>query len=203
MKPLVWLGILSLSVTGCSNLQQIEKDPSSPYYMPPVGSNVRINEELIVPPPWARVFLQRGEVVSYGHLDRYYPSCNFELETISQRPQIIRPGEFEIIHVSRREEYMVRRVPRLYAGPISLEGRNADVAEPFMLAGGGGGGESGSGSMFMHTVRMRLESAEQPDMYMLTCRGAQDNPPDVEFVSIDEMHEAMGDKAVILLPEDR
>ena len=203
MKPLVWIGILSLFVTGCSNLTVIEKDPSNRFYMPPVGSIVRINEELTVPPPWARVFLQRGEVVSYGHLDRYYPSCNFELETISQKPQIIRPGEFEIIHVRRREDYIVRRVPRFYAGPVALEGRDADSTEPLMLAGGGGGGESGSGSMFMHTVRMRLNSNEQPDMYMLTCRGAQDNPPDVEFVSIDEMHEAMGDKAVILLPEDK
>ena len=202
MKPLVWLGILSLSVTGCTNLHQIEKDPSNRHYMPPKGSIVRINEELTVPPPWARVFLQRGEAVSYGHLDRYYPSCNFELESISQKPQIIRPGEFEIVHVSRREEYIVRRAPKLYAGPVTLTGSEADFTEPLMLAGGGGG-ESGSGSMFMHTVRMRLNSEEQPDMYMLTCRGAQDNPPDVEFVSIDEMHEAMGDKAVILLPEDK
>jgi hypothetical protein len=169
-------------------------------YMPPEGSIVRINEELTVPPPWARVFLQRGEVVSYGHLDRYYPSCNFELEAISQKPQIIRPGEFEIVHVSRREEYLVRRVPRFYAGPVKLAGSGADFAGPLMLAQGG---EAGSGSMFMHTVRMKLESEEQPDMYMLTCRGAQDNPPDVEFVSIDEMHEALGNKAVILLPEEK
>ncbi len=201
MKSLVWLGILSLSVTGCSNLLHIEQDPSNRHYMPPVGSIVRVNEELTVPPPWARVFLQRGEVVSYGHLDRYYPSCNFELETISQRPQIIQPGEFKVIRVRRREDYIVRRTPTLFAGPVTLEGSDADFTESLMLAGGGGGGESGSGSMFMHTVRMRLESSEQPDMYMLTCRGAQDNPPDVEFVSIDEMHEAMGDKAVILLPE--
>ena len=201
MKNLVWLGILSLFITGCSKMNVIEKDPGNRFYMPPQGSIVRINEELIVPPPWARVFLQRGEVVSYGHLDRYYPSCNFELENISQKPQIIRPGEFVIVHVSRREEFMVRRVPTFYAGPLTPGDNDAGFTEPLMLAGSGG--ESGSGSMFMHTVRMRLDSKEQPDMYMLTCRGAQDNPPEVEFVSIDEMHEAMGDKAVIILPENR
>ena len=55
--------------------------------------------------------------------------------------------------------------------------------------------------MIMQTLRMTLESAEQPGMYMLTCRGALDDPPNTLPVSISEMREALGNKAFIILPE--
>ena len=53
----------------------------------------------------------------------------------------------------------------------------------------------------MRTVRMKLTSEEQPGMYMLTCRGGLDDPPDAREISINEMRVALGDKAAILLPE--
>ncbi len=55
--------------------------------------------------------------------------------------------------------------------------------------------------MIMRTVRMKLESDEQPGMYMMTCRGALDGPPDALEISINEMRVALGDKATIVLPE--
>ncbi len=56
-------------------------------------------------------------------------------------------------------------------------------------------------SSFMRTVRMKLKSEQQPGMYMLTCRGGLDNPPDAREISINEMRVALGDKAAILLPD--
>ncbi len=186
MRIRLWLGAIALGIAGCGEMVVIEPDPNSRYYMPPVGTVVRIKEELTVPPGWARVFLQRGEAVSYSHLDLYYPSCNFELYTVDERPQLIEPGGFTIVHVARRDEEV--------AGVRPLE-----YASRWLLADAGM--DSGGPSMIMRTVRMKLKSEQQPGMYMLTCRGGLDNPPDAREISINEMRVALGDKAAILLPE--
>ncbi len=187
MRSRLWPGVIAMGIAGCGQMITIEPDPGSRYYMPPVGTVVRINEELTVPPGWARVFLQRGETVAYSHIDLYYPSCNFELYTVDERPQLVKPGSFTIVHVARRDEEVARSGSVIYASRWMLADSGVD---------------SGGPSMIMRTVRMKLESEEQPDMYMLTCRGALDNPPDAIEVSINEMRLALGDKAAILLPEE-
>ena len=187
MRNRLWMGTFAIGVVGCAQMVTIEPDPDSRYYMPPVGTVVRIHEKLTVPPGWARVFLQRGEAVSYSHMDLYYPSCNFELYTVADRPQSIQPGSFTMIHVARRDEEV--------AGVGFIR-----YASLWLVADSGV--DSGGPSMIMRTVRMKLESDEQPGMYMLTCRGALDNPPDAREISINEMRFALGDKATILLPEE-
>ena len=57
--------------------------------------------------------------------------------------------------------------------------------------------------MIMRTVRMQLESEEQPGVQTLICRGALDDPPNAREVSISEMREALGVKATIVLPEEQ
>lgn len=188
MKNHFWICAVGLSLAGCGQMITIDPDPSSRFYMPPVGTVVRINQELRVPGGWARVFLQRGETVSYGGLDRYFPSCNFELSTVDEMPQLIPPGSFTVIDVRRRDEEVVRYRPVQYASR-------------WMLADSGGM-DSGGPSMVMRTVRMKLESDEQPGMYMMTCRGGMDDPPSAIEISINEMRVALGDKATIVLPEE-
>lgn len=187
MKSPLWFVAVLLTLAGCGQMVTIEPDPNSRYYMPPVGSVVKINEELTVRAGWARAFLQRGEEVRYGDIDRYYPSCNFELYTVDEMPQAIRPGSFTIVHVQRRDEEVV-------------EFRPVQHASVSMLAGSGP--DSGGTSMIMRTVRMKLESEENPNMYMLTCRGSLDDQHDAREISINEMRVALGDKATILLLED-
>jgi hypothetical protein len=188
MKSGFWLSAIGLILAGCGKLITIEPDPDNRFYTLPVGTLVKVNEELTVPAGWARVFLQRGETVSYGDVDRYHPSCDFELHTVDETPQSIKPGSFTVIDVRPRTEEVVRYRPVQYASR-------------WLLAYGGGG--SGGQYMIMHTVRMTLESEEQPGMYMLTCRGALDDPPSALEVSINEMRVALGDKASIVLPEEQ
>ncbi len=188
MKNCLWTCAIGLGLVGCGQMITIEPDPSSRFYMPPVGTVVRINQKLTVPGGWARVFLQRGETVSYGDLDRYFPSCNFELYTVDEMPQLIQPGSYTIVQVRRRDEEIVRSRPVQYASRWLL----ADS----------GGMDSGP-SMVMRTVRMKLESDAQPGMYMMTCRGGMDDPPNAIEVSINEMRVALGEKATIVLPEEQ
>lgn len=187
MRNGLWLSALCLALAGCGKLITIEPDPDNRYYMPPVGTVVRINEELIVPEGWARVFLQKSETLSYGDLDRYYPSCNFELYTVGDMPQLIKSGRFTITNVRRRDEEVVRY------GLVQYASR-------WLLADGGG--VVSEDAMVMRTVRMKLESEQQPGMYMLTCRGALDEQPYARAISIKEMRVALGDKATIVLPQE-
>ena len=188
MRSGVWLSAIGLILAGCGNLVTIESDPDNRYYLPPAGTLVRINEELTVPARWARVFLQYGETVAYAEMSRYYPSCDFELTTVEETPQSIKPGSFTVIDVQRGTEEIVRN------GPVHYASRG-------LLAYSGSG--SGGQYMIMHTVRMRLESDEQPGMYMLSCRGGLDDPPKALEPSITEMRMALGDKAAIILPADQ
>ncbi len=187
MRNCLGLVAIALGIAGCGQMIVIDPDPNSRHYMPPVGTVVRVNENLMVPPGWARVFLQRGEAVSYSHMDLYHPSCNFELYTVDERPQLIEPGSFAIVHVARRDEEVAGFRP-------------VHFASRWLAADSGM--HSGGPSMIMRTVRMKLESKDQPGMYMMTCRGGLDNPPDAREISINEMRMALGDKATILLPEE-
>ena len=186
MRNGLWFGAVVFILAGCGSLTTIEPDPQSRFYTPPVGTLVILNEELTVPGGWARVFLQHGKTVSYGDVNRYAPSCDFALRTVDEVPQSIKPGSFKVVDVQPRTEEIVEYRPVQYAGR-------------WLLAAGNTG--SGGQYMIMQTLRMTLESAEQPGMYMLTCRGALDDPPNALRVSISEMREALGNKAFIILPE--
>ena len=188
MKSGFWLTAVGLILAGCGNMVSIEPDPDNRFYRPPAGTLVRINEELTVPARWARVFLQRGDAVAYADVDRYHPSCDFELSTVEDGTQSIKPGSFTVINVQGGTQEIVRNRPEHYASR-------------WLLAYSGSG--SGGQYMIMHTVRMRLESEEQPGMYVLTCRGALDDPPNAREPSISEMRMALGDKATIVLPQQQ
>ncbi len=185
MKSAVPLSaIAGVLIAGCQ-LFEIEKSPASPYFLPPKGTQVRINEDIQVPAGWARVFIQRGEVVSYGTLDLYYPSCNLEVWDVKQEPQLIRPGLFTIMRIRRRDEEVVQRKPAIHASlTVIADVRGSDVA------------------MVTRAVRMWLHSDEQRNVFRLTCRGALDDPPDARFISINEMQTALGDKVTLVIGEE-
>ncbi len=188
MKSVLWLSAVGLVLAGCGNLARIEPDPDNRFYLPPVGTTIEINRELTVPGRWARVFLQRGKPVAYGEVDRYHPSCDFELSTVDPKPRTIKPDVLTVIDVQPGTQEIVGY-------------RSVHYASRWLMAYSGAG--SGGQYMIMHTVRMRLESEEQPGMNILTCRGALDDPPNAREPSVNEMRMALGDKATIVLPEDR
>ncbi len=154
-------------------------DPA--YIIPKPGSVVKIKRMLVIPPGQTRVYLQRGQVVSKRNLDRYYPSCNFEVLALRQQPTKIYPGTFSVTKTYRDIDNMVQFRPMQFAalGRVDYD--------------------DGGHSMIIHVVHMRLKSAKQPNVYRLTCRSWQDLPSDAKEPNIAEMREALGSKASISL----
>ncbi len=154
-------------------------DPA--YIIPKAGSVVKLQRSLVVPGGQTRVYLQRGQVVSKRNLDRYYPSCNFEVWKLRQRPTTIRPGSFSVTRTVRDIDFMVQSNPLQRAALSRVDY------------------DDGGMDMIIHVVHMRLKSAKQPNVYRLTCRSWQDIPSDAKEPNIADMREAMGNKASIRL----
>lgn len=156
----------------------VTTDPA--YIIPTAGSQVKINKQLKVPGGQTRIFFQRGQVVTKVKLDRYYPSCNFEVWKLRQEPTVIHPGSFVVSKTRRAINQVVSLDPIQIAG---LRWSRYDDDHP----------------MIMHTVHMWLQSAKQPNVYRLTCRSWLAAPVDAKQPTMADMHEALGGYASISL----
>ena len=176
MNRRVVIALTVLLVVGCH--AGVTSDPA--YIIPTTGSTVRINKQLVVPGGQTRVFIQRGQVVTKAKLDRYHPSCNFEVWTLRQVPTVIHPGSFAVSKVRRAINQVVSLEPVQVAG-LRWTRYDDDHA------------------MIMHVVNMWLQSARQPNVYKLTCRSWLDIPADAKQPNIVDMREALGNYATITL----
>ncbi len=175
--------LLSSLLVGCSQTGLVNKDPATYWTLPPVGTTVELHETLTVPGGHTRVFLQRGKVVSKQGFDRYVPSCNFEIRTLSEQSREIRP-----------ESFLVTRVQRETAEVVQQD-------YPVMLAGLNHAGMDDGLPMIVQSVHLWISTDLQPDIMRLTCRGAFDDPSAVEPPSIEQMRKALGNYASLKLPE--
>ncbi|MEJ2529688.1 MAG: hypothetical protein P8Z39_06330 [Gammaproteobacteria bacterium] len=169
-----------LLLAGCR--AGVTSDPA--YIIPTTGSTVRINKQLVVPGGQTRVFIQRGQVVTKAKLDRYHPSCNFEVWKLRQRPTSIHPGNFAVTKVRRAINQVVSLEPVQVAG-LRWTRYDDDHA------------------MIMHVVNMWLQSAQQPNVYKLTCRSWLATPADAKQPNVADMREALGNYATITLIDGR
>jgi hypothetical protein len=150
------------------------------YAIPAAGSVVEIKQRLKIPGGQTRVFLQRGRVVAKAKFDRYYPSCSFEVWKLSQEPTTIHPGSFVVSKAGRDINQVV-------------------LLENIKLAALGWRRHDDDRAMIMHTVHIYLQSATQPNVYRLTCRGWLAVPDEAERPTISDMREALGGYASIRL----
>jgi hypothetical protein len=179
------LTVLLASLTllaGCGQTFQAKRGTDSPYYAPPVGTSIRLHKALTVPGGHTRVFLQRGEVVSKQAFDRYVPNCNFEINTLSEQPREIRPESFIVVRVQPETSEVVRNSQSRMLASLVLA--MEDYSTPMVVRG----------------LHLWIASDLQPDVRRLTCRGAFDDMPRADPPSIDEMREALGDYAELVLP---
>lgn len=178
------LGLLFIlaSLTGCGIPQLAKEDVNSVYYLPPVGSTIKLKQGLSVPPGHTRVFLQRGEVVPKQSFDRYYPYCNFEIRTLADTPRSILPEDFLVVRVQIQTTEIVEAQPVQLAALWSAGGM--DDGLPLVARG----------------VHLWVGSDKQPDVMRLTCYGAFDNLPDAEPPSITDMRKTLGEVAELILP---
>jgi len=177
MNRYTLLLLVVLAIFSCQTVAAT--DPA--YIIPTAGSVVKLKRSLVVEGGRVKVYLQRGEVVRRWDLDHYYPSCNFELFKLRQRPTTIRPGSFSVVRTVRDIDYMVQSdMPqRAVLNHVSSDG--------------------GGLSMIIHVVHMYIKLSRQPNVYKLTCRSWQAHPHEAKEPNIADMREALGNVASIRL----
>lgn len=186
-RLLVLLAPLALSL-GCQTVKVGDID--SPFFAPPKGSTVILHENLEIAPQTARVFLQRGQIYRYGGINRYYPWCYFQINTVEDATQELGADTFDVYRVVSRTEEVVENQP------IRFAGLSSKTAGGIMLAYGGGGPPT-----VTQTVQLWLRSEKQADIRKMVCGGAEDNPATVVPPSILEIKGALGATATLKLPE--
>jgi hypothetical protein len=158
----------------------VSEDLGYPYNLPPLGSKIVLIQQLTIKPGTTRTFLQQGEPMALGDFNRYYVNCNFEVQGLSNGIQQIEPDTFLIKKVER---LMTEVVQNRIKQPRFVMAEYADPGSPLVA----------------HGYHLWLSSKRQPDVMRLTCRGAFDDLSRAQPPAIDEVREALGKLAALVL----
>jgi hypothetical protein len=169
--------LAALLLAGCET-PTARKDQGSPYYAVPVGATLELHQALEIRPGATRAWIQGGEVVA--GINSYVPNCNIEVgRRDDSQPQLVQPDRFRVRRTQSFFEWVVEAAP----AP-----RYADAVD------------DGGASMVYEGYHLWLESAAQPDVRRLSCRGVYAMPSDARPPSIVEIRAALGDVATLRLP---
>lgn len=172
-------------LSGCNSL--VVTDPTSPYYVPPVGSRVVVKQRITVPPGMTRVFLQYGKVIPKYARDDYAVNCNFDINTLSDSPRYIEVGTYTVIRSLRRSDDLVHL-------------QTVHLAAQILSAGIMRWRGDGTPVLFEEVV-LTLSSTPPSDVRELACRGAMAEATEVMLPTLAEMHQALGEYAEIQVPK--
>lgn len=178
-KPIISISLpAAVLLAACSSSQTV-KDEDSPFYSVPLGSTFTLNLEITIQPDQTSVYLQNGKIEPVGNVDFYKPNCKFELYTISEQSRLVKPDTFVVIRIVDQIEDVSTKWP-VYAG--------------FGMAHGDGP------INLTFSTTMYLDSKIQPDVYRMECK-RWDWPAIGEYLSINEMRQALGDYFTLTLAE--
>ena len=180
----VSLLVVAVLLTGCQPPQV--RDPDSPYFLPPVGSRLVLEEPITVPGGKAAVYIQAGKALRYSGLDRYDPHCKFELRTVSAERRRVAPDTF-LVHKVERFSFSVER---RQAGAVRVA-----------TQGGIRIGSENDGGPFVEvmTTRLSLQSERQPEVFRMECSHWDDfNFPD--HLTLNQMRSTLKGLFTIELP---
>jgi hypothetical protein len=166
----VLLGVLAVSC-----VHESGRDESSHFYSVKPESRLVLNRALTIPPNQVSVYVQNGEVKSQPDVDFYYPNCKFELYSISEQQRQVEPDSFRV-HKVVDERNEVSLGYRTYASLGGVAGLSMGDAP----------------QVYNYTTVMYLASAQQPDVFRITCQYWEDVFVD-KYLSIEQMRQAMGD----------
>jgi hypothetical protein len=178
------LAAVSLLLTACAN--QTVKDVSSPHFVPPIHSTLRLNKTIEIPPHQLSVSIQNGVVYPTGGVNQYAPNCKLRVKHLKDTGQTIEPDTFDIVAVSRQVDII----------PIGEIG-GARLAGPAMRLASGGG--DGGPSDEMYKTLMTLRPSTQSLATKLVCQQL-DDPGLGEHVSFLEMQTTLHPVADLELP---
>jgi len=165
---------LVLLLGGCAGLQS--SDPASPYYGFPPGWSVQLNRVLPIDPGAATVRLQYGRIVPRNGVQEQDPFCIMEVNMLSNQVQLLQPGRFEVIQVTRN----VSSITAAATSPL--------IKARFAF-------DDGSPSFLYFITEFRLRDADQPDVRSLRCAWNQMAPGNqglMRHLTLDEMRSALG-----------
>lgn len=163
-----------LLVSGCALF-----DTSLDY--PRKGEFLILHQPLTIPADTTGLYIQDGVVSGGGH-SRFEPYCEFRVRKLKEIPQVIQPDAFQIIR-SRGNTRIVDSKP-VQLATIRLSS--------------GTSGDDGP-SDIIETRELKLYSANQPDVILLDCGGAEDIPGYAVAPGRAEIQRALGKIATISL----
>ena len=178
------LGVCCAGLVWLAGCQSVPLQGAAPGDAPvPVGTEVVLHRDLVIPPRSARTFIQFGEVVPA--VAQYHPLCEFRVRGVSEEPRTVRAGRFTVVSISRQERDIVRRGARQLAAlgiSIGMDGGQGDMIEYWLLW---------------------LKSETQPDALWLACAAGFDIPARMRTPTLDEMRATLGPVVTLELPERR
>ena len=170
MRRLLFV-LVAVSLQGCF----VGVSATSPVYASPVLELV-LTAPLRIPAGTAHVTFQDGQVV--GSADRYRPYCEFEIDAISQQPQEVPPGRFEV----RSSAY--RTLSDELAGIPAFPVFSLDCSDGIY-----------------YESRWRLRSRHYPGARVLICREVFDACRPGRYPGPPQIRQALGDWFELKSPE--
>jgi len=104
MRNPILLACAPLLMAACAGLP----DPAAP----PLGRLI-LNVPIEVPADAATVRLQFGRAVARNAVNEFEPFCVFELDTVAERPQTVRPETFDIVRIWRSIDTIAGVAPQV------------------------------------------------------------------------------------------
>ena len=183
MKVAVFASALLLA--GCAGLDS--PNPASPYYAYSAGWVAQLNHPLTIPAGSATVRLQYGHVVPRNGVQEQDPYCVVELNTVSEAPQTLQPGRFEVWRVTRS------------VSPIAAAAKSP-LMRAFYVDD-----DQGNTSFLYYITTFRLRDAAQPNLRGMTCawnQMAPGNQPLMRHLTVDEIRGALGGWITLIAPKE-
>jgi hypothetical protein len=178
-KFILSTGLISAAVLSACGNSQVVKDENSQFYSVLPGSTFTLNREITIQPDNTAVYLQYGKIEPVSNVGFYKPHCKFELYKISEQARVVKPDTFVVTKVVDQSEDVSTKWPT-YAG-LGMAYGDGPVHLTF-------------------STTMYLESKVQPDVFRINCK-RWDDPATGEYLSINEMRQALGDYFTLTLAD--
>lgn len=151
-------------------------DENSAFYNVPVGSSIRLNQDVTINGEQVAVYVQNGRLMPYDEVNKYNPNCKFEIYTMSEQPRIVKQDTFRIIKV----------VDDIESSSLQKSTQLALLDDVFMFV------SLDMSNVFNYATMMYLNSEKQKDVYRMTCQHWEDIKDD-RYLTVTQMREAMGE----------
>ena len=147
-----------------------------------VGTVLELREPLAFRAERSRVFLQDGEVIKQGKLNRFAAHCNFESTKLAKQGDVIEPDTFRILRVEQSYDRVVMANHPMVAS-------NAVTARLW-------DNKRGPTSISRY-YSFYLDSSRQPEIFRMTCHGAEADQPEARLPTRPEIESVLGEKVHI------